>query len=82
MSEAIKQNDSLIHLDLSSNDIQSRGAAAIFEALFLNKSIISLDISSREGLNRNRIGCGELSNNCTLNTISKTGIINEKEEGL
>ena len=46
----------MIHIDLSSNDIQAEGACHLFDALLENSSIISVDLGSKEGLNRNRIG--------------------------
>ncbi len=55
MANGIKTNSSIVHLDISSNDITFRGGNVIFDTLMTNNSIISLDISSKDGVNRNRL---------------------------
>lgn len=55
IARIIRSSLSLVHLDISSNDIGLKGAVEIFKALQTNQSVISLDMSSKEGLFRNRI---------------------------
>ena len=50
------RNRSLVHIDISSNDIGSEGTSIFFTAMASHKSVTSINISSPEGLNRNRIG--------------------------
>lgn len=56
LADALRTNQSIIHVNLCSNDIGPEGAQALFGCLLENTSIISLDLSSKEGLNRNRLG--------------------------
>ena len=46
LSEALKDNQSLVYLDLSNNQLQQQGIQAILTALQSNISLVSLDISS------------------------------------
>jgi hypothetical protein len=52
--DGLNQNLTLVHLDVSSNDISHRIGAKLFKIIERHCSLISLDISSREGINRNR----------------------------
>ena len=53
--KAMKRNYTVIHLDVSSNEICNDGMVSIFKGLQKNESIISLNVSTREGISRNRI---------------------------
>lgn len=56
---------SVVHLDISSNEISPEGAKDLFDILNGHHSLASIDISSHEGLHRNRlctIGSKALSN--------------------
>jgi Ran GTPase-activating protein (RanGAP) involved in mRNA processing and transport len=55
MAPAIKYSTSLVHLDLSSNELTAKGGAELFKSLTVNESIVSLDVSSHEGLHRNHL---------------------------
>ena len=52
--EGINQNLTLVHLDLSSNDLSHKIGEKLFKVIERHCSLISIDISSREGINRNR----------------------------
>ena len=56
LADALRTTQSVIHVNLCSNDIGPEGAQALFGCLLENTTIISLDLSSKEGLNRNRLG--------------------------
>ena len=56
IGESLKYNETLIFLNLASNDITQDGFASLFESLIENKILISLDISNKEGLSRNKLG--------------------------
>ena len=56
LADALRTNQTIIHVNLCSNDVGPEGAQALFGCLLENTSIISLDLSSKEGLNRNRLG--------------------------
>lgn len=49
-------NSSIIHLDVSGNNISPDGFEVLFRSLISNCTLISLDVASKDGLNRNRIG--------------------------
>eukprot|EP00933_Yihiella_yeosuensis_P074880 TRINITY_DN83973_c0_g1_i1.p1 TRINITY_DN83973_c0_g1~~TRINITY_DN83973_c0_g1_i1.p1 ORF type:complete len:919 (+),score=204.09 TRINITY_DN83973_c0_g1_i1:79-2757(+) len=52
---AIAEHQFLQHVDLSANDINHRGANAVFESLRRNKSVKILEFSSKPGSLRNRL---------------------------
>lgn len=52
----MKTNTTVVHLDLSSNDIGPDGCAKLFHSLIDNNTLVSLNIGSRDGLNRNKLG--------------------------
>ena len=56
LADALRTSQTIIHVNLCSNDIGPEWAQAIFGCLLENNTIISLDLSSKEGLNRNRLG--------------------------
>lgn len=56
LADALRTSQSIIHVNMCSNDIGPEGAQALFGCLLENNTIISLDLSSKEGLNRNRLG--------------------------
>lgn len=56
ISEALKYNFNIIHLNISSNNISPEGFSIFFESLIGNQTLVSLDVSSKEGLNRNKLG--------------------------
>eukprot|EP00826_Nyctotherus_ovalis_P014472 TRINITY_DN14034_c0_g3_i1.p1 TRINITY_DN14034_c0_g3~~TRINITY_DN14034_c0_g3_i1.p1 ORF type:complete len:289 (+),score=34.86 TRINITY_DN14034_c0_g3_i1:526-1392(+) len=80
VAKIIRSSLSLVHIDISSNDIGPKGATEIFKALQTNQSVTSLDMSSREGLFRNRI-CEQglrkptptLQSNKTLTLLNLSG---------
>lgn len=88
---ALKQNQ-LVEVDLSANDISSKGATAILENLRHNTSVQSLDLSSKPGALRNRLVARAnsrpledlLQHNRTLTKISlsATGLGPEGASGL
>ena len=88
LSDFLKENKSIVYLDLSSNDIGIKGADLLFKILINNISIISLNLSSLDGINRNRI-CSEgckflttlLKENKFLNELNLSGN-SIKNEGL
>ena len=51
----IMKSLSIVHLDLSSNEITPEGSETILHMLCTHLSLTSLDISSHEGLHRNRL---------------------------
>jgi len=53
--KTIKDNLTIVHLDLSSNDLTARSGEVVFKVLENQYSIVSLDISSKQGINRNRL---------------------------
>ncbi len=53
--DTVKDNLSIVHLDLSSNDLSHKSGEIVFRVLEDQCSIISLDISSKQGINRNRL---------------------------
>jgi len=53
--KTIKDNLTIVHLDLSSNDLTARSGEVVFKVLENQCSIVSLDISSKQGINRNRL---------------------------
>ena len=55
--DGIRENLTLVHLDISSNDITHKIGNKLFKVLETHSSIISLDVSSKEGINRNRYPC-------------------------
>jgi Ran GTPase-activating protein (RanGAP) involved in mRNA processing and transport len=56
LTSAIANVNTIVSLDLTSNQIGSAGGAFIFTALKDNQSIIDLNLSSAEGLARNTLG--------------------------
>ena len=53
--DGIGHNLTLVHLDISSNDITHKIGNKLFKVLETHSSIISVDVSSKEGgINRNR----------------------------
>lgn len=63
ITELIRLNPSIVHLDVSSNSISPNGAYEFFTQLADIHSLISVDISSKDGLNRNKVsvrGCEPL----------------------
>jgi len=54
--KGLKQNCSLIHLDIGSNDITFEGAVKLFKALESHKTLSSLVIANHDRLHRNRMG--------------------------
>ena len=51
----LKDNLTVVHLDLSSNDLSYKSGETVFKILEDQCSIVSLDISSKQGINRNRL---------------------------
>lgn len=51
----LKNCNSIVHLNLSNNEISPEGFIQVLTYLTLHPSLISLDISSYEGLKRNRL---------------------------
>lgn len=47
---------SIIHLDLSSNELTYKGAKKIFRSLLTNNSLISLRLGNYDGVHKNKIG--------------------------
>eukprot|EP00347_Sterkiella_histriomuscorum_P009618 403340520 len=56
LAKYLVSNTSIMHLDLSQNEITHKGATDLFQCLSQNNSIVSLDIGSYDGQSRNRIG--------------------------
>lgn len=54
--KVIKNNQDIIHLDLTQNNITSKGSKKIFKALCSNFSLISLKIGNIENVSKNRVG--------------------------
>lgn len=54
--KGIKQNCSLIHLDLGSNDITFEGAIKLFNTLENHLTLSSLTLANHDRLHRNRMG--------------------------
>ena len=48
LADALRTSQTIIHVNLCSNDIGPEGAQAIFGCLLENNTIISLDLSSKE----------------------------------
>jgi hypothetical protein len=66
-------NETIIHIDLSSNDIGPDGAKVLFEVLETNCTLISLTLRSYEGLNRNRIGAKGVE--CLRHVLKKNKVL-------
>lgn len=60
LSKGIIISQSIVHLQLPSNQITYLGGNSIFKAMQLNKSITCLDLSSPKRLNSNRVGPGSM----------------------
>ena len=54
--KAVTKSRSIIHLDVSSNNIGHKGAKRVFKALAENQSLISLAIGSVDNVQKNKIG--------------------------
>ena len=53
LSQSISRTKSLIHLDVSSNEISSKGGRILFNSILYNESITCLYAGNMEGLHRN-----------------------------
>jgi hypothetical protein len=53
---AVTPSKSLVHLDISSNQITSHGARSVFKALLINQSVNSLKIGTVDNVQKNKIG--------------------------
>lgn len=75
MAEMLKQNNTLKHLNLSSNDFLREGLISICEGLAINTSIIYLDLSRNSFTNnQNGIGLAEaLKFNQNIKTLNLRG---------
>ena len=75
MAEMLKRNDTLTHLNLSSNDFLREGLISLCEGLTVNKSITYLDLSRNSfSNNQNGIGLAEaLKFNHTIKTLNLRG---------
>jgi Ran GTPase-activating protein (RanGAP) involved in mRNA processing and transport len=56
LAKLFETNDTIVRLDLRSNDIGGKGGQALFERLKRNETLTSLDLSGLSGINRNHIG--------------------------
>jgi len=52
----IKRCSNVVHLDLSQNEITSKGVKKVFKSLMSNTSLISLSIGNHENIQKNKIG--------------------------
>jgi len=70
--KGLKQNCSLVYLDIGSNDISYEGAEKLFQGLERHKTISHLTLANHDRLHRNRIGpkaCESLLNLLNKNKI-------------
>ena len=86
IGEGIRNNRSVVHFDISNNELSSRGGEQIIRGLADNESITSITLGSMEALHRNRLGpscmlsmANMLKNNrvITFINLSSTSIRNE-----
>jgi hypothetical protein len=54
----VARGKSVIHLDISSNNLTQKGAKKVFKELTFNESLISLAIGSVDSVSKNKIGSG------------------------
>ena len=52
----IKNHSSIIHLDLTQNNITTRGSKKVFKSLASNFSLISLRMGNIDNVSKNRVG--------------------------
>ena len=65
----VKNNQNIIHLDLTQNNITTRGTKKVFKALCSNFSLISLKIGNEENVSKNKVGSKAVPK---LNNLLKT----------
>ena len=74
LAEALKQNSSLVSLNVRQNDLHDEGAKCLTEALAINQSLISLDLESTALKVESMKAIGHaLQTNATLTTFSVRG---------
>ena len=74
---------SIVHLDISSNEITAQGSEMILDLLGNHMTLASIDISSHEGLHRNRLGIvGSQAVNRLLKTSQVISILNLAGTGI
>lgn len=56
MHRGIRQNCSLIHLDIGSNDVTCDGAIMLFKSIESHPTLTSLVLANHDRLHRNRLG--------------------------
>ncbi|CAI2372811.1 unnamed protein product [Moneuplotes crassus] len=56
LCKGIKASDTLIHIDLGSNDITNDGANHLFNAIMNHQNLYSFNLANVDGLHRNRLG--------------------------
>lgn len=56
--KAVAKSRSIIHLDVSSNNLTQKGAKKVFKELGNSESLISLTAGSVDNVSKNKIGSG------------------------
>ena len=52
----VARSKTLVHLDISSNQLSSQGAKKVFKALLVNQSVASLSVGTMDNVQKNKLG--------------------------